>query len=61
MSQAYIVKGNCDIFMGDIELGSQSFEYELQADDSSQAEMCITDMLRDEGARNIKFETTEAR
>lgn len=55
MSKSYICKGKCDVFMGDIQLGTSEFEYTVRADNAEQAQACITDMVRDEGGRNIEF------
>jgi hypothetical protein len=58
MSNSYLTKGTCDVFMGEIKIGVQRFEYTLQAENATRAEMNISEMLVEEGARNIKFVVT---
>jgi hypothetical protein len=58
MSNSYLTKGTCDVFMGEIKIGVQRFEYTLQAENATRAEMSISEMLVEEGARNIEFVMT---
>jgi hypothetical protein len=58
MSNSYLTKGTCDVFMGEIKMGVQRFEYTLQAENATRAEMNISEMLVEEGARNIEFVMT---
>lgn len=58
MNKKYLVKGTCDIFMGEIKIGSQAFECEMRSVSSGHAETTIALALGRAGGRNIKFEIT---